>query len=203
MSLKGYLGTGYPVGSFLPFGVAGRLVGEELAWLIQPYMAFAVAMLALAVYGLVSRAIDSHGLRALTAFVAAQSALLYGYVLWGGIKEAVATALIALAAALVPTLLERMTSPRAAIPLAVVTAATIESLSVSGGLLWLAPILAPGPRARASGKAHGDHSESRSGSRRDRGRAWRSLRSRWPSNSSTRAGAPSRAIRSSETCSTR
>ena len=109
--LKGYLGTGYPVGSFLPFGVGGRLVGEELAWLIQPYMAFAAAMLALAVYGLVSRAIDSRALRALTAFVATQSALLYGYVLWGGLKEVVATALIALAAALVPTLLERTDIP--------------------------------------------------------------------------------------------
>jgi hypothetical protein len=142
--LKGYLNTGYPVGSFLPLGVAGRLVGEELAWLIQPYMAFAVAMLTLAVYGLVSRALDSRALRALTAFVATQSALLYGYVLWGGLKEAAATALIALTAALMPTLLERRVSPRAAIPLAVATAATIGSLSVSGGLLWLVPILLPG-----------------------------------------------------------
>ena len=143
LPLKGYIDGGYPVGSFLPLGVAGRVVGEELTWLIQPYMAFAAAMLALAVYGLVSRAIESRALRALTAFVAAESALLYGYVLWGGVKEVVATVLIALAAALVPTLLVQQASPRAGIPLAVVTAATMESLSVSGGLLWLVPILLP------------------------------------------------------------
>lgn len=142
--LEGYLGSGYPVGAYLPFGVGGRLVGEDLAWLIQPYMSFAAVMLALGIYALVSRAIDSRPLRALTAFVGSQAALLYGYVLWGGLKEVVATALIALTAALVPILLERLRSPRAAVPLAVATAATVGSLSMTGGLIWLAAILLPG-----------------------------------------------------------
>ena len=37
--------TGYPVGVFLPLGVARALVGQDVAWLIQPYMAFGGGLL--------------------------------------------------------------------------------------------------------------------------------------------------------------
>ena len=33
------LADGYPVGVFLPLGVGGALLGEDIAWLVQPYMA--------------------------------------------------------------------------------------------------------------------------------------------------------------------
>ncbi len=42
------LGDGYPVGAFLPFGVAAALVDTDLAWLIQPYIAFLAVLLSLA-----------------------------------------------------------------------------------------------------------------------------------------------------------
>ena len=41
------LARGYPLGSLLPWGVGRALVGQDLLWLFQPYLAFMAAMLAL------------------------------------------------------------------------------------------------------------------------------------------------------------
>src|SRR5262249_33810063 len=38
-TLASYLADGYPVGAFLPLGVAGKLVGTDIAWLFQPAIA--------------------------------------------------------------------------------------------------------------------------------------------------------------------
>ena len=46
------LGSGYPVGVFLPLGVSRALVGQDVAWVIQPYMAFMGAMLALGAWSI-------------------------------------------------------------------------------------------------------------------------------------------------------
>lgn len=138
----GLLDTGYPVGAFVPLGVGGQLLQQDIAWLVAPYHAFLAAMLALALYSLSSGLVQSGPLRALSAFVAAQSSTFFGYALWGGMKEVVAAAMIALVAALVPMLLAPEAPPRAAIPFGVATAATVGALSL-GGAVWLAPILIP------------------------------------------------------------
>src|SRR5439155_26608795 len=83
--------------------------------------------------------------RAIVAFVSAQPAILFGYALWGGIKELAAALLLALLAATVQILLEAHTA-RAAIPVAVAAAAVVDVLSL-GGAAWLvllaaAPVLA-------------------------------------------------------------
>ena len=70
---------GYPVGAFPPLGIGHTIVRTDSAWLIQPYLAFIAAMLALGLYALLARLIPSRPWRALAAFVAAQPALLYGY----------------------------------------------------------------------------------------------------------------------------
>ena len=142
VTLAHNLGNGYPVGAFVPLGVGGALVPEDLAWLIQPFMAFGAALLALAVYDLVSRVVERRALRALVAFVAAQGALYYGYALWGGIKEVVAAPLIALVAAFAGDLLRKDSSLRAAVPLAVASSAVVGVQSF-GGAAWLVPILLP------------------------------------------------------------
>src|SRR4051794_14751600 len=90
------LTQGYPVGSFAPLGVGARLVGTDLAWVFQPYIAFAAAMLALSLYEVTSRLVRSPYLRALATFVAAQPALLYAYSQWSGVKEVVSASMIAL-----------------------------------------------------------------------------------------------------------
>lgn len=130
---------GYPTGSLMPLGIGHQLLSYDIVWLFQPYLTFMAALLALVLYSLLERVVASRPLRALFAFVAAQSALLFGYVLWGGIKEIAGALLLALLAALLPwTLAER--SPRAVLPLAA-TCAAIACIQSLPGAIWLAPVL--------------------------------------------------------------
>jgi len=160
-TLEFNLAGGYPIGAFVPFGVAGRLVPGDLAWVFQPYLSFLAATLALGLWEVFGRFVADRRLRALAVFLAAQPALLVGYAQWGGVKEVFAAALVALAAALAPALLNGAGGasevdpapggsrsdapsrgrPRDVVPLAVVAAALVGVLS-PGGILWLAPLLA-------------------------------------------------------------
>ena len=80
-------------------------------------------------------------LRALLAFLGSQPALLYGYSLWGGIKEMTAAFLLALGAALAAALLARRPAGwRELIPLAVAAGALIQTLG-AGAAGWVAPAL--------------------------------------------------------------
>jgi hypothetical protein len=135
------LGDGYPTGVFLPLGIVAELTGTDPAWLIQPYIACLGVLLALALYALARVAIASAAAAALVASLAAQPALLYGYYLWGGIKEVAAATLIASVAALVGHALPARFEYRALVPVAVASAALVGVLS-AGGLIWLAgPLL--------------------------------------------------------------
>jgi hypothetical protein len=130
---------GYPLGSLLPLGVGSSLLGRDAAWLWQPYLTFLAAMIALGLYQLAAEVIRSRRLRALVAFVGAQAALIYGYALWGGIKELATTVVIVLIAALAPAAVRQGTA-RAVLPMAGASAALVGILSV-GGAAWLAPLL--------------------------------------------------------------
>jgi hypothetical protein len=139
-TLDFYLGSHYPDGAFLPLGIGGKLVGEDIAWLYQPYLAFLAAMVALCLYAITSRLVKSPALRALTVFVASQPAILFGYTLWGGNKEQATAWTLALGAALVPLFLDDRARARSVLPLAVTTAATLAILGF-GGAVWIAPVL--------------------------------------------------------------
>jgi hypothetical protein len=133
-----------PVGSMLPWGIGHQLVAEDLAWVFQPYLAFLGAALCLVAWSIAPPFLRSRGLRAIVVFVAAQAALIYGYSLWGGIKEMAAAYLLALAAACVIPVLEAGARVRAFLPL---TAASFAMLGVLGygGAVWLAvPLAAAG-----------------------------------------------------------
>ncbi len=136
------LGTSaYPVGGFMLLGIGQGLVGVDLAWVYQPYLACAGAALAMCLYGLSEPIVESVRLRGLIAFVGAQPALLYGYSLWGGIKEMTAAFLVALIAALcVDALRERPSGARATLPLAVASAALIVTYG-PGTAVWVVPAL--------------------------------------------------------------
>ena len=82
------------MGAFLPLAIGSRLVGQDVAWLVQPYMALA-ALLALALWQLAGRGPTPGACGRWSPSSAAQSALLFGYYLWGGIKEVLAAALVA------------------------------------------------------------------------------------------------------------
>jgi len=136
------LSGGYPVGSFPPLGIGAKLVGQDPAWVFQPYTALLAAYMAAALYALAGTAIQSRAWRALAAVAGSQSALLFAYYLWGGVKELAAAWAIALLAALVVPLLRERVTPLSMLPLACVSAALLAVLSF-GGVVWLAPVLLP------------------------------------------------------------
>ncbi|MGN6663745.1 MAG: hypothetical protein ACTHK6_06015 [Solirubrobacterales bacterium] len=138
-TLEFNLAGGYPIGVFVPYGAAQKLVGGDLAWVFQPYLSFMAALLSLSLWeilGIVRR----RPLHALAVFVAAQPALLFGYALWGGIKEVAAAALVALAAALAPAAVREGSRLRDVVPLGVAAAAIVGVLS-PGGAAWIGPLL--------------------------------------------------------------
>jgi hypothetical protein len=131
----------YPLGSLLPLGIGGTLVGQDTAWVVQPYLAFLAALLGLALYRLAGVVVESRPARAGAAFLAAQAALLYGYALWGGVKEVAAAALVALVAALTADALKAGRPLRSLLPLGIAAAGLVGVLSI-GAVVWLAPALA-------------------------------------------------------------
>ncbi|MDX6589957.1 MAG: hypothetical protein QOI84_1231 [Solirubrobacterales bacterium] len=133
------LNGGYPWAGFTPLAAVHQLLGQDVAWIIQPFMASVAAMLALTISALLEPLVAGRRLRALAAFLASQPALLYGYYLWGGIKEIESTLLLALLA-LVATLMKPWKKvPRAALPLALASAALIGVYGL-GGAVWLGPL---------------------------------------------------------------
>jgi hypothetical protein len=132
------LAHGYPLGSVLPLAVGHELVRLDVAWLHQPWIAWNAAMLALCLYQLAAPVISSRLVRALVVFAAAQPALLYGFALWGGVKELAAAALLATAVALAQEL-KPSTELGTLVPLAIVCAALLDVLSVAA-VVWLVPL---------------------------------------------------------------
>jgi hypothetical protein len=135
-TLRTSLATGYPMGSLMPLGVGHTLVGTDTAWLWQPYLSFLAAMVAIGLYALSAPIVRARPLRALAAATAASAALIYGYALWGGIKELAEATLLVLVAALLPSFL-RAPRARSALPLAAAAAATVGVQSAAGAG-WLA-----------------------------------------------------------------
>lgn len=131
------LAQGYPTGALLPLGAGARLVRTDPAWVFHPYLAFLAAMLALSLYALAGSLVRNRPWRALAAALASQPALLYGFALWGGVKELYAAAALALVAATVP--LARSDARSAVVP-GTVAAATVLALS-PGAAVWLVPPL--------------------------------------------------------------
>jgi hypothetical protein len=134
-------GPAYPLGAFMLPGVARALTGIDIAWVFQPYLACCGAAVALSVYVLLGPLVRGPRLRALLAFLGAQPALLYGYSLWGGIKEMTAAFLLATGAALAAALMARRpASWRELIPLGLTAGALIQTLG-AGAAGWVAPAL--------------------------------------------------------------
>ncbi len=138
----GDVGEHYPLGAFMLPGVGTNLTGIDVAWIIQPYFACCAAALALGIYTLVTPLVSSRPIRALIAFIAAQPELLYGYSLWGGVKEMTAAFVLVLGISLFVPLLRRpparLRETRVLIPLAIAGGALIQTLQIGGGG-WVGP----------------------------------------------------------------
>jgi hypothetical protein len=144
--------SGYPSGAFMLTGVGHWITGIDSAWVFQPTLAVCAAAAALCFWELLAPVVKGDWLRAFVAFIAAQSALLYGYAAWGGIKELTAAFLFALGITVTARLLaaERpggdeddrrglVVQARAAIPVAVAGAALIVTLG-PGVAVYVAPV---------------------------------------------------------------
>jgi hypothetical protein len=131
--------AGYPAGAFMLPGIGHWITGIDAAWIFQPYLAVCAAALAMCAWELLAPVVPSGWLRAFVAFIAAQSALLFGYAAWGGIKELAAAFLLALGLAVTARALAAP-SPRlrASVPLAVAGAALIVTLG-PGAAFYVAP----------------------------------------------------------------
>ena len=90
---------GYPGGTQSVVASMGDLVHTNITWVYQPVLAFVAAMLGVALYAVMRRAIPSRPWRAVAAGVAAQPTILYAYTLAAGIKEISSAAAIVLVAA--------------------------------------------------------------------------------------------------------
>jgi hypothetical protein len=136
------VGPAYPLGAFMVLGVSRALSGVDVAWVFQPYLACCGAAIALCVYALAEPLVASPRKRALVAFLAAQPALLYGYSLWGGIKELTAAFLLVLGMALAAVVVaQRPGRGRELLGLAISAGALIATLTV-GAAAWIAPAFA-------------------------------------------------------------
>jgi hypothetical protein len=137
----GDVGPTYPLGAFMLPGLGRGLSGIDAAWIFQPYLACCAAAVSLCLYAISGPLVSSPRIRALISFAGASSALLYGYSLWGGIKELTAAFLLVLMAALCIELLQRRPErARALIPFALTCGALIQTLGVGAGG-WVAPAL--------------------------------------------------------------
>jgi hypothetical protein len=137
-----YLGGSYPIGGFVPAALMSVISGEDVAWTMQPSMAFAAVTLGLLLFELARRLVRGVGMAAAIAILASLSSLLLGYYLWGGVKELVAAALLPL-----PPLLAagaaRAGWPRFSwVPLGGAIAAAVVVLG-PGGAVWVVPMLVP------------------------------------------------------------
>src|ERR671935_36002 len=80
-AVYGYLFNIYPVGAHTALGAVRPLVGQDVAWIFQPYLALLAAFSSLSIYAVMERAISPRWLLALAAFLAAQTGLVYAYAL--------------------------------------------------------------------------------------------------------------------------
>ncbi len=138
LDFTNYVGKSYPIGAFMIFGVGRALLRTDLAWVFDPYLACCGAAIALCIYAFAEPFVTSPRRRALVAFLAAQPALLYGYYLWGGIKELTAAFLLVLMITLAARTLERRPRGLQLLPLAVATGALITTISAAAAV-WIAP----------------------------------------------------------------
>jgi hypothetical protein len=133
--------AGYPAGAFMLPGIGHWITGIDAAWIFQPDLAVCAAALALCCFELLGTVVQSAWLRAFAAFIAAQSALLFGYAAWGGIKELTAAFLLALGIAVGVRMLAReRPGARAGVPVAVAAAALTVTLG-AGAAVYIAPAL--------------------------------------------------------------
>lgn len=138
-----FRGTGaapYPTGAFPPLGIMSELTGTDPAWLIHPYMSVLGALLALGIYRIMRGLVRTRWIRATAAVIAAQAATVFGYVLWGGLKEILLPVLLVVLVVVSAEAARAGARLRTAV-LPVVAAVAFLSVSGASGIGYVAPVL--------------------------------------------------------------
>ncbi len=134
------IGIGYPGGSQATLGSMAGLIGTNVAWCYQSFLAFVAAMGALAIFSMLGRVTRNGPMRCLGAAVAIQPNILYAYALEAGIKELTTASLLMLAVALFADRLPGEGARRSVLPAAVAASAAFAAFSL-GIAPWLGLVL--------------------------------------------------------------
>jgi hypothetical protein len=134
------IGIGYPGGSQATLGAIAKLMGANVAWCYQAFLAFTAAMGALAIYSVLGRVTKNALMRCLGAAIAIQPNILYGYSLEAGIKELATAAMLLTAVACFAERLPGDGPARSIVPAAVAVSAAFGAFSL-GVAPWLGLLL--------------------------------------------------------------
>ena len=140
-TVRVYMSSSYPTGADVAVGAVRPLVGQDIAWIFQPYLAVIMALGAVTVHELLDGVVRSRPLRAACGFVAGQAGLLYAFYLEASIKEVATTWLITLTVVLVFATLRRRLTLRGFAPVLVATVAGLDVLDLAVAP-WIGPPLA-------------------------------------------------------------
>jgi hypothetical protein len=77
----------YPIGSLIPIGTSGKLLGIDIAWIYFPYLLLCIAITAGLFSVIFAKYLSKKWQINLASFISAQASTIYSYALWGGIKE--------------------------------------------------------------------------------------------------------------------
>jgi hypothetical protein len=140
--LVDYLGGSYPIGGFVPAALMSEISRQDIAFTMQPSMAFAAAAMALLLFELARRLVCGASLAAAVAIFASLASLLVGYYFWGGIKELVVAALLPLGPLLAGRAGDQEWPRGAWVSIGLAIVAMIVVLG-PGGAVWVLPTLLP------------------------------------------------------------
>lgn len=136
-----YVTSSYPVAAQAALGVTAPLGTLDIAWLYQPYLAFTLLALALAIWALSAPLLARRWQAAIVTFTASQSALVIGNYLTGAIKEITAVAVLLTLVALVAAMQRDARSLRALLPVAIAAAAALGALGPAALAYVAIPLL--------------------------------------------------------------
>jgi len=128
LSMLAYVIAHYPVSGQAALGITGPLGVLDIAWLYQPFLTIMAVALCLGIAALVDPLLPHRWQVAITAFVAAQSALVLGFALQGSIKEIAVVAMLVVAAAVTAAAVRQQRPARSLLALAPVVAAALGAL---------------------------------------------------------------------------
>lgn len=130
----------YPIGAFAPLGVLAQIIPIDTAALLPSFMAVVAGLTSLVVAHVIASSSYPRWVSMTGALVAPQTALLYGFAMWGGIKELVVVLLLfcLVAIAMLDT---SHTSDRSLAPALGLVVAALIAVAGPAGVLIAGPVL--------------------------------------------------------------